>query len=154
MSIRKILSVFVVAVAALTISSCNKNSAKGVADKFLTSFYEMDYVEAKKHATDKTKETLTTIDNLKGKFLQTAQGDLKNIKVDIVEVKEEGDKAVVTYSISDGQGMATKNVNNKKLYLVKEKGEWKVNFTKEHNMQDIKTTIDENDKDKTDTDKQ
>lgn len=143
MNIKKVLASFIVILAVVSLASCNGNTSKSVADKFLTSFYDMDYEEAKKYATDKTKSMLTTIDNLKPKFLQNAQGGLKDVKVEIVDVKEEGDKAVVTYNISDGVGMATKNIANKKLHLIKEKGEWKVNFTKENNMEDIKALIEE-----------
>lgn len=145
MNIKKTLTLFVTVIAMVINTSCNKSSPKTVADKFLTSFYEMDYAEAKKYATDKTKSVLTTIENLKDKFLQTAQGDLKTIKVEIVDVKEDGDKATITYNLSDGEGMAAKTITGKKLYMVKEKGEWKVNFTKDNNMNDIDDTIGVND---------
>lgn len=141
MSIKKTLALYIAVLTLVITTSCNKSSPETVAEKFLTSFYEMDYGEAKKYATDKTKSVLTTIENLKDKFLQTAQGDLKTIKVHVVNVQEDGDKATITYDLSDGDGMAAKTIKGKKLYMVKEKGEWKVNFTKDNNMVDIDDTI-------------
>lgn len=141
MGIKKTLTLFVAVIALVITASCNKSSPETVADKFLTSFYEMDYTEAKKYATDNTQSVLTTIENLKDKFLQSAQGELKTIKVKIVDVKEDGDKATITYNVSDGEGIASKTVSGKKLYMVKEKGEWKVNFTKDNNMDDIDAAI-------------
>jgi GH25 family lysozyme M1 (1,4-beta-N-acetylmuramidase) len=48
---------------------------------------------------------------------------VKKIKVSIKDVKEEGDKAVVTYTSSD-------NPTEQKLNLVKENDKWLVQFTK------------------------
>ncbi|MEZ5017323.1 MAG: DUF4878 domain-containing protein [Flavipsychrobacter sp.] len=116
-------------------SSCNKGEPQVVAEKFLTNFYQMNYAEAKTVATDKAKDILVIVEKISNNLQDSTDVDYKNIKVDIVKVEEEKDKAVVTYTLSN-------DPTERHLNMVKENGEWLANLTKEDNMQEIQEEID------------
>jgi hypothetical protein len=106
---------------------CSSNSPKPVAEKFLTSFWHMDYKEAKKYATQDTKDMLDMLEQLSTTMPDSDKVHARNIKVDVKDVKEEGDKAVVTFVTSDIK-------DEKQLNLVKQDGQWLVNLTKNDNI--------------------
>lgn len=122
-------------VAVIALSSCNKGEPEAVAEKFLTNFYQMNYAEAKTVATAKAKDILLIAEKISSKLQDSTNVDYKSIKVDIVKVQEEKDKAIVTYTLST-------DPTERHLNLVKENGEWLANLTKEDNMQEIQEEID------------
>ncbi len=108
-------------VGAFALTSCSSSSPKTTADKFLTAFYHMEYEEAKKYATDDTKKQLDMMGQLSGMLGDTAKQQAKMAKVDIKDVKEEGDNATVTYTVSSDKEPAT---GTNTLKLVKQGGKW------------------------------
>lgn len=109
---------------AVGLVSCNSNTPKAAADKFLTSFYHMDYKEAKTVSTEETKKMLDMIEQFSTMIPDSAKANAKKIKVTIKDVKEEGEKAVVTYTTSE-------NTTESKLDMIKQEGKWLVQFNKQ-----------------------
>ena len=105
---------------ALFMVSCNKNNPKDVADKWLTSFYHMDYEEAKKVSTDETKGLVNTFQELTRSLADSSKQEMKKIQVTIKDVKEDGDKATVTYTTSE------EDAKEQKLAMIKKDGKWGV----------------------------
>jgi hypothetical protein len=89
--------------------------AKEVGEKFLTAMAKGDIEGAKKFAT---KDAQASLDMMAG----TADAKKANPdKIEIGEVKEDGDKATLSYK---------ENGTDKTLDLVKEGGEWKAAWSK------------------------
>jgi hypothetical protein len=120
------LSVTVLLAAGLT--GCNSNSPKATADKFLNNFYHMDYKEAKTVATDDTKKVLDMIEQFATMIPDSQKQNAKKIKIDIKDVKEEGDKATVVYTTSESK-------QDQKLDLVKQNGKWLVKWSKQNDAE-------------------
>ncbi len=108
---------------SLMMVSCSKNTPKEVAKTWLTGFNHMDFEDAMKLSTLDTKNLLSSLEELTKGVSDSGKTEVKKIKVSIKDVKEEGDKAVVTYTSSD-------NPTEQKLNLVKENDKWLVQFTK------------------------
>jgi ElaB/YqjD/DUF883 family membrane-anchored ribosome-binding protein len=108
---------------SLMLVSCSKNTPKEVAKTWLTGFNHMDFEDAMKLSTQDTKNLLSSLEELTKGVSDSGKTEVKKIKVSIKDVKEEGDKAVVTYTSSD-------NPTEQKLNLVKENDKWLVQFTK------------------------
>lgn len=114
---------------AIAFTGCNSNSPKEVAQKWLTSFYHMDYETAKKYSTEDTKKLLATFQQFSMLSPDSVKQQLKKIKVDIKDVKETGDTAIVMYVITDSP-------KEQKLKLLKQDGKWLVAKTKQDDMGD------------------
>lgn len=112
-----------VAIISFALISCNKNNPKDVAHTWLTGFNQMDFEQAMKLSTNDTKNLLSTLEQLTEGVSDSGRTELKKIKVSIKDVKEDGDKAMVTYTSSD-------NPNEQVLSLVKQNDKWLVQFTK------------------------
>ena len=108
--------------------SCNKNSAKDVATTWLNGFYHMDYEAAKKVSTEDTKNLIATMQQLTGVIPDSNKAEIKKIKITVKDVKEKGDTAVATYTISDTPG------KDQTLNLIKKDGKWLVQFSKNDQM--------------------
>jgi hypothetical protein len=126
----KKISVFFVSVLLMAIISvsCNKNSAKEVATTWLTSFYHIDYETAKKFSTEDTKNLIATLQQFTNMVPDSTKKEMKKLNVNVKDVKEEGDKAVATYTISDNPG------KDQTINLVKKDGKWLVQFSKNDQM--------------------
>jgi hypothetical protein len=125
---KKLLSsLAVIALCAMMFTSCNSNSPKKVADKWLTSFYHMDYKGAKELSTEKTKGVLDMLEQLGTMVADSQKQNAQKIKINVKDVKEEGDKATVTYTISEDN-------QDKTIHLIKENGKWLVNYTKQDDL--------------------
>lgn len=111
---------FIVAVIA---TGCNSNSPKPVAEKFLTSFWHMNYKEAKTVSTDATKQMLEMLETMAVRLPDSEVKKAQKVTVEITKVEENGDKAVVFYKTSEMK-------DEKKLNLIKQNDKWLVNFTK------------------------
>jgi hypothetical protein len=122
---RKLL--FLLFASAASLVSCNQNSSKKVAEKFLNSFYHMDYKTAKEVSTEETKKVLDFMEQLSTVMPDSQKQQAKQIKIDIKDVKETGDKATVEYETSNTKGV-------QKLNLVKTSGKWLVNWSKQDEM--------------------
>jgi len=126
---KKLLSyVSIILAAAVIMTGCSKNSPKAVATTFLNSYYHLDYEAAKKVSTEETKNTLNMMQQLSATFFpDSMKKAAKDIKVNVMDVKEEGDKATVKYNTSTVP-------TEQQLHLVKEKGKWLVQWTKADQM--------------------
>ena len=125
---KKVLfSLAVVSLLALSIVSCNSNSPKASADKFLTGLYHMDYEAATSVSTEETKKMLDMMAQFSSMVPDSAKETAKKIKVTIKDVKEEGDKATVAYTTSE-------DPTEKKLNMVKQNGKWMVQWSKQDTM--------------------
>lgn len=104
-------------------AGCNKNTPKEVARTWLTSFNHMEFEQAMKVSTNETRNLLSSLNELTSGVSDSGKTEVKKITVEIKDVKEDGDKAVVTYKSSD-------NPTEQKLNLVKQNDKWLVMFTK------------------------
>ena len=129
---KALLSIAALCVLAISITSCNNDSPKAAADKFLTNLYHMEYAKAKEVATDDTKKLLDMMEQFSTYLPDSNKQTAQKIKVDIKDVKEEGDKATVTYVTSESP-------NEQKLDMIKQNGKWLVQWSKQDggNMNDI-----------------
>src|SRR5436190_15669528 len=91
---------FTLLAAGVMLAGCNRGGPKDVANKWLTSFYQMDYETAKKYSTDDTRKFLSELDELYKILPDSTRRDLKKVTVTIKDVKENGDKAAVTFRTS------------------------------------------------------
>lgn len=119
---KKILS-FVALIAVFAVS-CSSNSPKAAAEKFLNSFFHMEYKEAKEVSTEETKKVLDMIEQFSTMMPDSSKQSAKKIKIEIKDVKEEGDKATVTYTTSE-------STQEQKLTMVKQNGKWLANYSKQ-----------------------
>jgi hypothetical protein len=122
-------SISILLFAALLLTSCNKNTPKEVASAWLNCFWKLDYDGAKKYSTEETKNLLMQVEYLANAVSDSDKKEMKKLVIDIKNVKEEGDKAVVTYTMSESAD------KEQYLNLVKVKGQWQVMFTKTDEMQ-------------------
>jgi uncharacterized protein YxeA len=104
--------------------SCETDSPKASATKFLNGMYHLDFESAKSVSTDKTKTMLDMMARFTSRAPDSARDITKQIKVDIKDIKEEGDKATVTYVLSDEPG-------DKKLLMVRKNGKWLAEWSKQ-----------------------
>lgn len=114
----------------VALTSCSKNSPEAVADKFLTSFYHMEYDKAREVATEDAKELVNLMEQFAMQQPDSVKQNAKKIKIDIIEVKEDGDKATAKYSVSTEPGEQT-------LRLVKQNGQWLVSHSKQDDAEDM-----------------
>ena len=129
---KKITGLFAtIFVAALFMVSCNSNSPKDVANTWLNGFYHMDYEAAKKVSTDETKTFISQLQALSGMMPDSIKKEMKKVTVNVKDVKEDGDKATVTYTTS------TDGNKEQSLKMVKKDGKWLVQFTKNDSMGDM-----------------
>ena len=118
-----LLSLAATIVLTLGLTSCNSNSPKASADKFMTSLLHYDYEAAKSVSTEETKKMLDLMAQFSAMMPDSMKQAAKKIKVNIKDSKEEGDKATVTYTTSD-------DPTEKKMNLVKQNGKWLVQHNK------------------------
>jgi hypothetical protein len=122
---RSLISFSVILLVAIMSVSCNKNGPKDVATNWLNSFYRLDYESAKKLSTEDTKNILATLQQFTTMIPDSMKKDSKKIVVTVKDVKENGDKAVATYVVSNDPG------KEQTLPLVKQNGKWLVQWSKD-----------------------
>jgi hypothetical protein len=123
---KALLSILSVVLIAMTIASCgSKADPKGVALNYLNALKSLDYEGAKKFSTPETGKMLDMLSSFSSMMPDSMKEQAKNIKVEIKEAKEEGDKCVVKFVSSD------KPDSEEVLNLVKKDGKWLVNMSKD-----------------------
>lgn len=121
----KKISLIALAAVLFVMTSCTGGDAEKTAEKWLTAFWHLDYDAAEEYSTKETIDVLKLFKSLDDKVLSdSAMAEAKKVKVKIKNVAEEGDNATVTYTTSILQEDQT-------IFLVKEKGQWLVQLTKE-----------------------
>ena len=119
-----ILSIAAFALLAISIISCgSKSDPKDVAAKFTTALNNLDYETAKKLGTPETGKMLDMISSFSSMMPDSLKEQAKKNKVEVKEVKEDGDKATATVANGDK--------GEEKLSLVKKDGKWLVNMSKD-----------------------
>lgn len=124
-----LLSLAAIMVFTIGMVSCNSNSPKASADKFLTGLLHYDYEAAKSVSTEETKKMIDLMAQFSAMMPDSIKQAAKKVKVNIKDAKEEGDNATVTYTTSD-------DPQEKKLNLVKQDGKWLVQYSKMDNMEE------------------
>ncbi len=123
-----LLSVTAFTLISFAIMSCgSKSNPKDVSQNFLNALTKMDYESAKKYGTPETGKILDMLSSFSSMMPDSVKNKAKDVKVEIKNVKEEGDKCVVTYKNSE------KN-EDQTLNLIKKDGKWLVNMTKDETM--------------------
>jgi hypothetical protein len=127
---RKTGILVLIATVVLFFAACGgapvANDPSSVAKAFMERLQKLDFDGAKQLATEDGQKVLSMLQGLmamadqkeKDKYAKEEQGEVKIISVD-----DKGDKAIVTYSAGGKE--------NAPLELLKENGQWKVNFQKE-----------------------
>jgi hypothetical protein len=118
-----LLSLAATVVLTLPLASCNSNSPKASADKFMTGLLHYDYEAAKSVSTEETKKMIDLMAQFSAMMPDSMKQAAKKVKVNIKDSKEEGDKATVTYTTSE-------DPTEKKMNLVKQNGKWLVQYSK------------------------
>lgn len=137
------LTMMLVATLFTACSGGGSASPEEAAVNFLNALQNADFEKAKKYATDSSAELL----DMAASMATLAEGEIEDAEpksFTIDEVAEDGDKAVVSYTV-DGEG-------SQKLNLKKEGGNWKVAFDKESMMGDMDMDLDLDDIDLDDID--
>lgn len=127
MKARSFLPLLVAVFALVGIVGCTDNSPKATAEKFLNDFYHQEYDKARTVSTQKTIDVIDMLEQFSVISTDSAREEAKKIKIEVVDVKEEGDKAVVKYTMSTEPW-------EHKLNMVKQNGKWLANYTKEDNF--------------------
>jgi hypothetical protein len=127
---KKLVVLFAIMAVVLALSACGgavANDPTSVSKAFLEKLKTFDFDGAKQLATADGQKVLGMLQGfmamadkaeLEKQKAESAKGELKIISVD-----EQGDKATVKYSMKEGETSS--------MDLVKENGQWKVNFKKE-----------------------
>ncbi len=118
-----LLSLAAILSLTLVITGCTSNSPKATAEKWLNSFYHMDYAKAKELSTDDTKKQLESFESMIGMVQQSAKDEAKKIQVTVKEPVINGDNATVEYTLSSDPSPKT-------LKLVKQNGKWLAQWSK------------------------
>jgi hypothetical protein len=125
---KSLLSIVAFALISLSVVSCgSKSDPKSVAQNFLNALTKMDYEGAKKYGTPETGSMLDMLASFSSMTTDSMKNTAKNVKVEILSVKENGDKCDVTYKNSE-------KTEEQVLNLVKKDGKWLVNMSKDENM--------------------
>lgn len=110
---------------AFSISSCKKQpEPQEVALEFMHAIQESNFERAKEYATKESQSVIILYSIFDGKRNENEREKIKNAKLEVVNQKEEGDKATVTILNSSVSSQET-------LLLVKEDGQWKISLTLE-----------------------
>lgn len=99
------------------------DNPRAVAELFLNHLKMMEFKEASTVATDTAKQTLLYLDSLKDSLPQDRIDQSRAKALTILSVKENGDTATVVFRMG--------NDDQQNLDLIKESGEWKVDFKKQ-----------------------
>jgi hypothetical protein len=99
------------------------NQPANVAYKWLTAFYHMDYEEADKYATEDTRLLLDQFAEISEMISDSSRRRMNSIIIGIKDCKINGNRAIVTYTLSDNKN------KDQMLFLVKTGRQWLVQFS-------------------------
>jgi hypothetical protein len=101
-----LLSALAACLLSFALVSCGGGGPKDNAEKFLNAFYHMEYDKAGEYATADAKKQLDMLSSFAGMMPDSSKKALQKIKINVTDVKEEGDNATITYTVSDPSGNA------------------------------------------------
>lgn len=116
-------NLFILAAAALFMTACGGSTSEGpkeVASKFIKHVNNLEFDKAKAYGTESTNQILDMIAGFAG----MANEKPETTGFEILDVKEDGDKATVTYRNEGADADET-------ISLVKKDGKWLVDMNKE-----------------------
>lgn len=96
-----------------------------VAYKWLTGFYHLDYYEANRHATSDTRVLLQQFAHMSDMISDSSKQRMMGLMIGIKDCKENGNRAIVTYTLSDNRG------KEQMIFLVRKHNKWLVQFSRE-----------------------
>jgi len=96
-----------------------------VAYKWLTGFYHLDYYEANRHATGDTRVLLQQFAHMSDMISDSSKQRMMGLMIGIKDCKESGNKAIVTYTLSDSRG------KEQMIFLVRKHNKWLVQFSRQ-----------------------
>lgn len=131
----RIIQTFIAAIIVASFASCNNNTPEAAAQQFLTGFYHMEYDKAREVSTEDTKSLVDLVEQFSVSSPDSAKKEAKNTKIEIIDVKEDGDNATVTYKVSSEPG-------EQKLNMVKQNGKWLASFSKQDNIPEMENEED------------
>lgn len=103
-----------------------------VAYKWLNAFYHMDMDEALRFSTDDTKMLIDRFDQFAEMISDSTRRHMEGIVIGIHDEKISGNRAIVTYTLSDNRA------HEQLLFLIRTDDKWKVQFTK-NNLEEEQT---------------
>jgi hypothetical protein len=118
--VKQVFVFFLPICLTIFLASCNWNSPKRTAEKFLIASDKMNYDEAKKFSTDETDKLLDMMAGL-SKMAPEHKGEKHTFT--IIDEKIEGDAASVTYKESGKE-------EEQLIHLKKVNGDWLVDISK------------------------
>ena len=128
-----LLSVLATCLFSLALVSCGGGGPKDNAEKFLNAFFHMEYDKAGEYATADAKKQLDMLSSFAGMMPDSSKKQLQKIKINVTDVKEEGDNATVTYTVTDPTNNAPE-AGNQTLKMVKQNGKWLAAWSKQDMM--------------------
>ncbi len=108
-------------------SSCSQNTPEAAARKFLEGFHHMEYDKARQVSTEETKNMIDIFEQFAVARPDSVKKEARDIKIEILDVQEDGDKAVVVYKTSE-------EPTEQKLDMVKTNGKWLASFSKQDSV--------------------
>ncbi len=129
---KAIVSFCVLLICVFPLTGCKQKGAREVATQWLNGLYHYDYDAAKQVSTDTTKIFISTFQQLASMVPDSAKKQLKKVTVAVKDVKEDGDRAIAVYTLSDLPD------KEQTLNLVKRDGRWLVQFSKVDQLADLK----------------
>jgi hypothetical protein len=93
----------------------------------------MEYDKAGEYATADAKKQLDMLSSFAGMMPDSSKKALQKIKINVTDVKEEGDNATVTYTVTDPTNKAPE-AGNQTLKMVKQEGKWLAAWSKQDVM--------------------
>jgi len=127
-----LLSALTLCAMSLALVSCS-TGPKDNAEKFLNSFFHGEYAKASELATPAAKSQLDMLVQFAGNTPDSVKKELQRIKIEVTDVKEEGDNATVTYTVKDPENKGA-DMGNQKLKMVKTEGKWLADWSKQDMM--------------------
>ena len=128
-----LLSIGVLAMMAFSLVSCSSNSSRDAGEKFLNNFYHLDFEGAKTLATDDTKKMIDFTKQISTMMPDSARNMAKSTKIEIKGVKEVGDSATITYTVTDPKNKS-EGVPDQRLKMIKVDGKWLAQWNKQDGL--------------------
>lgn len=110
-------------ITTILLGSCKKRaSPEEVALAFMHAIQDSNYDQARDYATKESQQVLQIYAIFDGRRSGTEREKIKNARIEVVNIEENGDKAEVTILNSSAH-------QKEVLQMVKENGQWKISLT-------------------------
>lgn len=110
-------------ISGILLYSCQKRAApQEVALEFMHAIQESNFDLAREYATKESQQVIQLYSFFDARRNDTEREKIKKAHIEVIEAKENGDKATVTVLNSSSK-------QKEMLQLVKENGQWKISLT-------------------------